>query len=167
MTPYRIAIETAADAHGLDPDLLAAIVEQESSGRFYAYRFEPAFYERYLKGKAEYAQWTPAECSASYGLCQVMFPTAREHGYQGQPWGLFDPAVSLEYGCRVLANLMSWARGLYTGLAVGERAAVMRSALAAFNGGKNGNRPTGPLRNVEYADQVLARYHRIREGSSA
>ena len=51
--PYRAEIETAAAAHGLDPDLIAAIVEQESSGRFYGYRFEPAFYDRYLKGNVE------------------------------------------------------------------------------------------------------------------
>ena len=40
---YRAAIVSAATAHGLDPDLVQAVVEQESSGRFYAYRYEPAF----------------------------------------------------------------------------------------------------------------------------
>jgi soluble lytic murein transglycosylase-like protein len=163
---YRAEIEAAAEAHGLDPDLLAAVVEQESSGRFYAYRYEPDFYHRYLADKPEYAAWSPAECSASYGLCQVMFSTAREHGYQGQPWGLFAPEVSLEYGCRVLAGNLAWARGLYTGLAAGEHAAVTRSALASYNGGRAGNKPTGPLRNREYADAVLARYDRIKKGSA-
>lgn len=164
--PYRALIEIAAAAHGIDPDLLAALVEQESAGKFYAYRYEKDFYHRYLANKPEYAAWTPSECSASYGLCQVMFSTAREHGYQGQPWGLFDPAESLEFGCRVLKANMIWARGLYTGMASNEQKAITRSALAAYNGGRNMNGPNGTLRNREYADQVLDRYARIKKGNA-
>jgi soluble lytic murein transglycosylase-like protein len=161
-TPYRSEIVASAAAHGLDPDLVQAVVEQESSGRFYAYRYEPAFFMRYLASKAEYKDRNPHEVSASYGLMQTMFSTAVEHGYDGEPWGLFAPTVSLEYGCRVLASNLKWARGHYVGLAKHEVVITTRAALAAYNGGKVGNQPNGPLRNREYADEVLMRYERIR-----
>jgi soluble lytic murein transglycosylase-like protein len=163
MGPYRAEIEIAAAAHGLDPDLVEALVEQESGGWASAFRHEPDFWSKYLAKNPAYRDRNPREVSASYGLMQTMYPVAVEHGFTGQPWELFDPEVSLEYGCRVLATLMVWAKGRYTGLAAGERASVRRSALAAFNGGRGGNGPNGPLRNRAYADAVLARYDRIRD----
>jgi len=163
-TRFRPKIETAAVQHGLDPDLVQAVVEQESSYRWFAYRYEPGFYARYLGHLPAYVDSDPHEVSASYGLMQVMFTTAIENGFVGDPWEMFIPAVALDNGCRHLANLMAWARHLYTGLAAGEQAAVTRAALAAYNGGKTGNSPTGPLRNGAYADQVLARRDRIALG---
>lgn len=142
---YRREIETAAKAHGLDPDLVAAVVEQESSGRFYAYRFEPAFYEAYLEHNPAYKGRIPQEVSASYGLMQTMFSTAVEHGYAGDPWGLFDPRVSLEYGCRVLARLL--------------RGRTVHDALAAYNGGIGG---IGKPRPSEYARSVVRRLDHIK-----
>lgn len=162
MTDYRPQIDLAADQHGLDADLVAAVVEQESAGRFHAYRYEPNFYARYLADKPEYAGREPREIAASYGLMQVLYTTALEHGYTGEPWGLFDPVVNLGMGCTVLAALLAWARAQYVGLASKEAAAVTRSALAAYNGGKKGNAPNDLLRNGSYADQVLVRYRRIR-----
>lgn len=144
---YRAAIVATATAHGLDPDLVAAVVEQESSGRFYAYRYEPAFWTRYLKDHPDYRDRIPEEVSASYGLMQTMFSTAREHGYDGQPWGLFDPLVSLEYGCRVLAKLMTWAKQDET------------QALGAYNAGRGNWNSTAGL---AYAASVLRRYARLR-----
>ena len=144
--------------------LVQAVVEQESGYKFYAYRFEPAFYSRYLADKPEYHQWTPQECAASIGLMQTMFSTAREHGYEGKPWGLFDPAVSLEFGCRVLKGHFDWARRTYLGLTTVAETKIRASALASYNGGRGGNAPDGILdRNHGYADAVLARYLRIRQ----
>lgn len=162
MTQFRPEIEIAAAQHGLDPDLIQAIVEQESSYRWFAYRFEPEFFARYLKSNPMYAHRDPKEVSASFGLMQVLFTTAIEHGFAGKPWELFHPDVALDLGCRHLASLMTWARSLYTGLAGGEQSAVTRAALASYNGGKQKNNPNGPLRNGAYADQVMTRYRRIK-----
>lgn len=159
---YRAEIEAAAAEHGLDADLVSAVVEQESNGWASAFRHEPEFWDKYLAKSPIWSHRNPREVSSSYGLMQTMHVVAVEHGFTGQPWELFAPTVSLEFGCRVLAKLMTWARGQYTGLAGGEQAAVTRSALAAFNGGRGGNGPNGPLRNREYADSVLRRYERIR-----
>lgn len=148
MTDYRAAIDLAADMHGLDADLVAAIVEQESNYRFHAYRYEPNFWTKYLATNPMYAAREPREVSASYGLMQVMFTTAVEHGYAGEPWGLFAPAESLEFGCRVLAGNLTWASG------------HTRQAVAAYNTGRgNWTSVTG----AAYATSVLARYDRIRQ----
>jgi len=141
-----------------------AVVEQESNGWFSAYRYEPDFWDHYLKNNLAYRDRNMREVSSSYGLMQVMYPTAVDHGFTGQPWELFAPAFSLEYGCRVLAGLIAWANGLYTGLEKERQSAVLRSALAAYNGGKKNNRPTAPLHNRAYADEVMMRYRRITAG---
>lgn len=144
---YRAEIETAAATHGLDADLVQAMVEQESSYRWFAYRFEPAFYTRYLAHLPEYMDRDPREVSASYGLCQVMFTTALEHGFMGKPWEMFHPDVALDLGCRVLAGLLVWSGG------------NTEQALGAYNAGK-GAWKSNPARL--YAASVMVRYHRIK-----
>lgn len=164
MSGYHTEIVIAASRRSLDPDLVTGLVEQESNYRFYAYRYEPAFFQRYLANNPKYQHRDPYEVSASFGLMQVMFPTAVEHGFDGEPWDLFNPAKNLEIGCTILAALFKWARLQYTGLASYEPISVTRSALASYNGGKGGNSPnTGTLRNQQYALAVLARYDRIKK----
>ena len=80
---------------------------------------------------------------------QVMYPTAVQHGFTGQPWELFAPAVSLEFGCRVLAADLKWATG------------HTKQAVAAYNTGRgNWTSVTG----AAYASSVMARYDRIVAG---
>ncbi|HEX7769694.1 MAG TPA: transglycosylase SLT domain-containing protein, partial [Dokdonella sp.] len=138
---YRAEVEIIANRHALTPDLVQAVCLVESSGLTTAYRPEPAFWERYLKGKPEWDGANPARVSASYGLMQVMFPVAVEHGMARTepPEYLFVPLIGLDYGCRVLAKRIEWARG------------DVRAALASYNGGQVGNAPGGPLRNAAYA----------------
>lgn len=159
MTPYDGAIQRAAKAHGLDPALVAAVVEQESGGRFYAYRYESAFFVRYLAQNPKYNTRPAQEVAASFGLMQVMFPTAVEHGFTGEPWDLFNPAKNLDIGCIILATLLKWARGQYQGLAGDEGSWVRRRALAAYNGGKGHAADAGPQ---DYAKQVIVRWVRLR-----
>lgn len=160
---FRAAIEHAAATHGLDPDLVEAVVEQESAGRWFAYRYEPAFYTRYLMNKPEWRGREPREVAASYGLMQVMFTTAIENGFRGAPWDLFRPDVALDLGCKHLARLVAAMRARYTGGTVGAENTILRSALASYNGGTRGNEPDGaPDRNHAYADAVMARYTAIK-----
>jgi len=147
MTLYRPEIEITASRHGLTADLVEAVVMVESNGYTDAFRYEPDFWRRYLRGKPEWDGANPRRVSSSYGLCQVMFPVAVEHGMARTepPEYLFVPLIGLDYGCRVLAQRLAWARG------------DLRAALASYNGGKGGNAPGGPLRNGAYADTVLAK----------
>ena len=152
MTEFRYHEDVAVMAarHGLDPQLVEAVCWIESSGRTHAYRFEPDFWERYLRRSPAYDGANPDRVSASYGLMQVMFPTAVDHGMPPTepPEYLFVPLVGLEWGCRILAQRLVWAKG------------DVRKALASYNGGQGnwlGARPQA------YADKVLAQWARLQD----
>lgn len=143
-TAYRAEIVAAATTHALEPDLVEALVLIESSGRTWAYKFEPDFWTRYLQDNPTWSQANPSRVAASYGLMQIMFVVAVEVGFTGtDPEYLFVPSVGLEFGCRKLAELLRWSHGNVT------------QALSAYNGGKRGN-AAPPFRNLRYAERVLA-----------
>lgn len=147
ISPYREAIRVAAANYSLDPLLVEAVVWQESSGKADAFRYEPAFWLRYCAPKAQYAHEEPRRIASSYGLLQVMFPTAQLVGFRGEPEELFSIRTNLDVGCRYLKSLFSRCGG------------DLRQTLAAYNGGPGGIDQPVPLR---YADQVLARYRDLQ-----
>jgi soluble lytic murein transglycosylase-like protein len=128
-----------ATAHGLEPALVCAVIEQESAWNPWAVRFEPGFLSRYVAPLYTAGKLSATEAytrSISWGLMQVMGQVARESGFAGQSLAeLCDPETSLEFGCRILAARMARARG------------DVPAALLAWNGGAN----------PDYAAEVLAR----------
>jgi soluble lytic murein transglycosylase-like protein len=124
----------AAKAHGLDPGLVCAVVEQESGWNQWAIRHEPAFFTRYVQPLG-LADTEGVARSFSWGLMQLMGEVARELGYTGHLAALCEPSIGLEWGCRHLANKMRAANG------------DVHAALQHWNGGGN----------ASYADQVIAR----------
>lgn len=140
MTEYRPLIESIAAAHSLDPNLVEAIVIQESNACTDAFRYEDGFYRRYLKGHARFAGQIPRRISSSYGLMQVMYTTAQEYGFHDVPEVLFVPDQGLQFGCLHLKHLLQWA------------GADTRKALASYNGGEGNWQAVKPQR---YASQVL------------
>jgi soluble lytic murein transglycosylase-like protein len=147
VTAYRDLIERVATGYALDPNLVEAVVIAESSGYTDAFRFEPDFYRRYLAAKPEYANQNPRRVSSSYGLMQVMYTTAQQHGYSGLPEGLFVPDVGLRYGCIHLVKMLTWADG------------EVRKALAAYNGGQGNWKATYPQ---QYASRVLKLHESVK-----
>jgi soluble lytic murein transglycosylase-like protein len=139
--PQLLALaQQAARTHALWPELVCAVVEQESSWDPWALRYEPGFYERYIEpqvARGAISNDTEARARAfSWGLMQVMGQLAREHGFTGPSLAaLCDAAAGLEIGCRVLAAKIAAAEG------------NVERALILWNGG--GNR--------EYPAAVLAR----------
>ncbi len=148
MTDYRREIIQAAREHGLDPNLVEAVVVVESSGRTDAFRFEPGFYDKYLKNNPDYRGEIPRRVSSSYGLMQVLCPVARELGLKREPEYLFVPTIGLFFGCKKLAQLMTWAGG------------DIPKALEAYNGGKGS---VGSLTTQRYAAKVIREWDRITE----
>ena len=148
---YDAEIETAAHRHGLDPALVKAVVLVESAGKTHAYRFEPGFWLRYMASDPQWDGANPERVSASYGLMQVMYSTARQHGFQGSPEHMFVPLVGLEYGCLHLKHLLDKCLG------------HVEQALAQYNGGERGN-TAPPYRNGEYARKVLKHYNAYKGG---
>ena len=138
---------TAADAHSLWPELVCAIVEQESSWNPWALRYEPAFYERYIApalARASIVTETEARARAfSWGLMQVMGQVARENGFREPSLAaLSDPATGLDIGCRVFNAKLAAAEGNVT------------RALLLWNGGANPSYPDAVLmRTQRYASR--------------
>jgi soluble lytic murein transglycosylase-like protein len=139
-TPQLIAAaHKAAAAQSLDPALVCAVVEQESSWNTWAIRFEPAFFAKYVASLYTNNKVTASEAYArgfSWGLMQVMGQVARETGFDA-PFlaALCDPEQGLVTGCKVLRKKFDAMAGDTT------------RALLAWNGGGN----------PAYPAQVLAR----------
>ncbi len=149
MTAYRAEIEAIASQFHLDPDVIEAIVMTESSGKTHAYRFEPGFWQQYMKDKPQYDGANPERVSSSYGLMQVMYPVACELGFsEAAPEYLFVPTIGLHWGCKKFRSLLDWAQQ------------NVDQALAAYNGGKGGN-AIAPYRNQAYVDRVRTNLRRI------
>jgi soluble lytic murein transglycosylase-like protein len=130
--------QRAAEAHALWPELVCALVEQESGWNPWALRYEPAFYEKYIApqiARGPIADVTESRARAfSWGLMQVMGQVAREHGFADASLAsLCDPAVGLEIGCRVFATKLAAAEGNVT------------RALLLWNGAGNRDYPAAVL----------------------
>ena len=138
---YRVLIEGVALQRDLDPDLLEAQVLVESADDPLAFRFEPAFYARYLKGKPQWVVWGPL-AACSYGLLQILGAVAIELGFSGPPTDLFHPNTNLFWGAKKLADLRDACDG------------NIHAAIAAYNGGLRANQ-TPPFRNQAYLQKVL------------
>lgn len=156
---YKEDIKTVAAIFGLDPRLVAAVCWQESSFNANAFRFEPDFWNRYLKANAKYRHLNPQRVSSSYGLMQVMYCRVHEDKLTDNdalpPEHLFVPEFGLRTGCALLKELLDWAAPK-----ADARASKEFIALCAYNGGRGGNDPTKnwPLRNGKYAREVMEKY---------
>lgn len=130
---------TTALAHSLDRALVCAICEQESKWHPWSYRFERAFFAKYVAPLYTKGIISASEAYArafSWGLMQVMGETAREMGFAADYESeLCDPAVGLDWGCIVLTKKLQKAGGEIT------------KGLLYWNGGSN------PL----YPGEVIAR----------
>lgn len=132
----------AARAHDLPPEIVCAVIEQESGWDRWAARYEPAFYQRYIEpllaGSGSFDETEAHMRAFSWGLMQVIGQVAREHRFSASSLAqLCEPGAGLEIGCRVLAAKLAAAEG------------NIPRALLLWNGG--GNRG--------YPDAVLARTH--------
>jgi soluble lytic murein transglycosylase-like protein len=138
--PQLVALaRRAAAAQSLDPALICAVVEQESSWNPWSMRYEPAFFAKYVAHLYTNNKITASEAYArgfSWGLMQVMGQVAREMGFDGLFLSaLCDPEQGLAVGCKLLRKKLDAMDGDTT------------RGLLAWNGGAN----------PAYPGQVLAR----------
>lgn len=151
--------KVAAVQHGLLPELVCALIEQESEWNPWLNRYEPDFeaspkYGPVVKTYAhEFAataltkhgyettwQTEIKNRCMSWGLMQILGEDAREDGFTGPLPSLCDPAQGLEQGCGKLASCFKQAAG------------SLEAALLHWNGGASS----------EYPSQVIARIGRYR-----
>lgn len=151
MTDYTAQIDRAARQHGLPPELVRAIVEVESEGKPLSARYEPAFYDRYVKD-AKIKATPPCSLAtermlraSSFGLMQIMGQTAREVGFEGTfLTELCEPEIGLEYGCRYLAKLARQHHDRYG----------WEGVVAAYNAGSPRPTDSGHWVNQPYVDKI-------------
>ncbi|MGH2355165.1 MAG: transglycosylase SLT domain-containing protein [Chloroflexota bacterium] len=127
------AAVAAARRKAIDPVLVAAVIEQESSFDPRAYREEPHIRD------------------ASRGLMQLLYGTATwKGGYSGPPDGLYDVETNLACGCEFLRYLLHRYAG------------DTRAALAAYNAGPGNVDAHGWTVVRGYVESVLGRMERLR-----
>lgn len=138
----------ASAKYQLNPKLIAAIIFQESGGDPFAFRYEPAFYEKHFKnrsrrqliGHISKMSTLATELisrSCSYGLMQILGETARENGFDGDfLTALFDPRTNIDFGCGLLFR---WS----------QKVPDMESLLLRWNGGGRPEYPKEVIRHME------------------
>lgn len=145
-------IDIIATQHGLDPLLVAAIVEIESSGDTTAIRYEPTwpyYIETATPGVS--AETERMQQATSWGLMQVMGTTARELGCDAPFLSvLCNERIGLEFGCRYFAKQLK----RYDGNKV--------AAVAAYNAGTARLTTGGKWANQAYVTKVWTAYGRLR-----
>lgn len=122
----------------IDPRLIAAVIQRESSGNQYACRYEPKFFTKYLQNKtratlkghvAANFQTEVMGRAFSYGLMQTMGNTAREAGFKEEYLtALCDPEMGITIGCKILKRFLN-------------NNAKQDDALLAWNGGSDKEYP--------------------------
>ncbi|HXJ04396.1 MAG TPA: lytic transglycosylase domain-containing protein [Candidatus Acidoferrum sp.] len=128
--PQLVALaRKAAAAQSLDPALVCAVIEQESSWNPWAMRYEPAFFAKYVAHLYTNNKVTASEAYArgfSWGLMQIMGQVAREMGFDATFLSaLCDPEQGLPIGCKLLRKKLDAMDGDTT------------RGLLAWNGGGN------------------------------
>lgn len=126
LSPYQSIVTEYADQHSLDENLIRAVIWKESSGHPNAKR------------------WEGEEYGYSRGFMGVLYGTALQMGFTGEPDDLFDPDTNVDYGTAYLR----WQLDRY-----GED---VRKALSAYNAG------TYTPTNKYYVDKVLEYYARLK-----
>lgn len=125
-----------ATAQKLDPILVCAVCENESSWNVWASRYEDLFWNKYIKKLYPNKDTESIARATSYGVMQVLGQVARELGFSdSQLSDLMDPRTSIKYGCLKLASALKKSKGDVT------------AALLAYNGGSD----------KSYPDRVKAR----------
>lgn len=133
-----------APKYGLDPILLLALIEQESSYDEKAIRLENGFYRRYVKPQG-LSPSVSVLLSASYGLTQCMGWTLHEMNYFAPTTNseiarqideyILDPSAQIEYGARWLKKKQS--------------SGTIEDGLRRYNG------------SALYPPQVMVRYNKL------
>ena len=144
--PWSI-IEDVSDEQNVPKNLLAAIVQTESSNNKYAVRFEPHFKWLY-KTKENAAANGITEATetvmqmTSWGLCQLMGALLRELGLKGPIFQALDEKTNIEYAAKFIKRLAS-------------RYKERDDIIAAYNAGSPIKNLAGVYKNQQYVDKVL------------
>lgn len=151
---HATTINEIAREYGLDPRLVFAIVQVESSNRSNVARYEDHW--RWFVDTSEHAKRLGITNATelqlqkfSYGLMQIMGGTARELGYNGFLPELCVPQVGVRWGCIYLKKLI-------------DKYETQDEAVAAYNAGSPRRTESGEFENERYVRKVRAVFNEIK-----
>ena len=154
---WRPIVDKWACEIGVSQALIFAVIQMESGGNEKAYRYEPGYYRRYIEKNLDWKflmmkyNYKPRDVAASYGLMQLMFPTAYPFKKNLTPAELYEPNTNIRIGTAYLAGLLKKYDG------------DKLQALAHYNGGAGGARAVRLSKDTQaarYARRALALYER-------
>lgn len=132
---------------GMDPIMVFAIGMAESGFMDNEkYRYEPAFYKKYINGKEKYKSFAPEYISASFGYFQIMTTTAEMVGYDLHRNDILNDFVNIYYAIKYMRSLLD------------KYHALKFDWISAYNAGhpKNeGNKGSLDYENIDYVSKVL------------
>ena len=141
--------------YGFPKLFLKSVAIIESSLNPNAYRYEPAFFERYLKNHELWKDDDPKVISASYGLMQILFVVAYEAGFTGTATDLYNPVYNVEIGAKILSR--HYDKVIRDGIGIKTGVWPLKIICCRYNGGQGGNPSAdGTFRNMPYAEKVFA-----------
>lgn len=146
---YDVLIRAAAAKYGVPVPIVKGVMAHESGFNPLAMKLEAP--RPSLPPTGDH----PKGGDESRGLLQLLARTARALDYTGPLDGLYQPALNIELGTRLLANTLRQARG------------NIAAALSAYNGGfskvrpydgkRTTNDPASPYINQDYVN-IVSRY---------
>lgn len=156
---YLRIVKEKSLIYNLNPDLVLAIIFQESTGHFMSYRYErksnitvmPNVYSRklFIPHDTEFLFQ-----NTSWGLMHVMGFKARELGFEDHLPLLLQPELAIEWGCKALASFK-------------KKYAYEKDYIAAYNGGPGaviGKTIAGYKEDVQkYVEEVVYKWSLIEK----
>ena len=147
------SIKRASDIFKIEPELIRAIIEAESSGNQYAIRYEPKFFRwltnRFKVMRKKVSVTEMVGRSMSWGPMQVMGQVARELGYKRDFPMLCEEWVGIFYGTKHLYNKISKYGHL--------------EGISAYNQGSPRRKRNGEFKNQYYVDKVIRYYEHYKK----
>lgn len=160
VTRWRDIVDKWACELQISQALIFAVIQMESGGNEKAYRYEPRYYKRYIEKNLDWNLlmirdgYTPRDVAASYGLMQLMFPTAYPYKKNLTPAELYEPDTNVRIGTAYLAGLLKKYDG------------DKLQALAHYNGGAGGARAIRQGKDTQatrYAKATYGLYERYKK----
>lgn len=155
------SIRKYSEINNIDPEVVAAIILQESGGYQFAERFEKLWFARMLpwtrrkmenhgyvhpKGPPGLLQ-EKRQRATSYGYMQCLGITAREHGFDGRYLGeLCDTEKNLHFGCAIFKTKERAAKRRLPG---GTKEQILKQTLLFWNGGGSPSYPEKVLSRID------------------
>jgi len=146
LIPWNVVTETAP-CYQIDPNLVGAIIRQESFGNPDVTRFEPHYrwatdVEKFAKKNMINTVTEEHLQKTSWGLMQIMGGTARGLGFEGQIPKLLDPKINITWGCILIRKLF-------------KRYNNLDDVISSYNQGSPRKMDGGAYRNQHYVNSVL------------